>query len=825
MKFKHTAILLGLLFAGVVGLIVYSWIQGDEAETGDVLFPGLAGLKAEDIDSFEYVRTQPKDEKIVFTRVEPDKRWAVTSPYPAAIEQRDIDALIEAVIRLKPVPFGELKSDPEAHGLAAPSLKLTLRQGSVKSATLNVGTTTIGGSNAVTFVTTSASPNRPLAVRKSDLTPLFRDPQKADGEAWAVAKSLTDFRQRRLLGTGLRDPYAEAAALRVKTGDRELALKKGGPEQWTFVSPAAFGDADAGGDTEINPQVFTGVRPLMNALTLIQAQSLTDVIENPPKEDFAKYGLKADDPKVVRIELTDANNRTETLYLGQVVDEKATPVKRYARLEGDSCIAMVPVDRYDALVRTVADPSAMRNRDLFPNQQMSRIDAVDVAAGASTVKLRRFGPKDKAKWYVVGGTGDPKDAHFFAVDQLLQTISRPRLATGFPAKPDPADYAPNELKAVVTVWQDGLGETALPEPGKPSPEPPVKGDPVVLTFGKKSGETVAVKRTEKSRTSEYLVPDHVLAAVVKNRLAFLSAGVPTFATNLVAKATFDRPGGAVEVAKSTGEPDAEFPLGKWTFVRPDLQKGKLADQPRIAELLGILATLRTQNVVSENPSEADLKTYGLAPAPRLRVSMELTSEPGKIRSYEFGSETADKGFVHARHSGSPLVYTVPRVEVDRLIHDDLRDAQLVRMDRSKLTGIALRGWTGMIPVPPVHEYARKGPDWTCTAPPGVTADPVKVATFLSQVELLRVAKFVGSAKPEHKLDVASGAVEITFKLENAPAIVLTIGSAAEDPQQAYATVSTMPGEVVTIPVTALKAYISTPNGLAAPPKPVVPEKK
>ena len=48
MKFKHTAILLGLLLAGIVGLIVYSWIQGDDTETGDVLFPGLAGLKAED---------------------------------------------------------------------------------------------------------------------------------------------------------------------------------------------------------------------------------------------------------------------------------------------------------------------------------------------------------------------------------------------------------------------------------------------------------------------------------------------------------------------------------------------------------------------------------------------------------------------------------------------------------------------------------------------------------------------------------------------------------------------------------------------------------
>jgi hypothetical protein len=825
MKFKHTAILLGLLFAGVVGLIAYSWFQGEEAETGDVLFPGLAGLKAEDIDSLEFVRTQPKDEKIVFTRVEPDKRWTVSSPYPAAIEQRDVDALVDAVMKLKPVHFAEMKGDPAVHGLATPTVKLTIRQGSSKSATLNVGTTTIGGNNAVTFVTTSGSPNRPLAVKKTDLAPLFRDPQKADGEAWAVAKSLTDFRQRRLLGTGLRDPYAEATSLRVKVGDKDLHLKKEGADSWTFASPASFGEADAGGDTEINPQMFTGVRPLMNALTLIQAQSLTDIIENVPKEDFAKYGLKADDPKVVRIELTDKNNRTETLYLGNIVDDKATPVKRYARLEGDSCVVSVPVDRYDSLVRTVADPSAMRNRDLFPGQNMSLIDAVDVAVGPTAVKLRRFGPKDKAKWYVVGGSGDPKEANLFPVDQLLQTISRPRLATGFPAKSDAADFAPNELKAVVTVWQDGLGATALPEAGKPMPEPPLKGDPVVLTFGKKVGETVTVKRTEKNRSSEYLIPDHVLPTVAKGRLEFLSASVPTFATNKVAKATFDRPGGAVEVVKAAGEPDAAFPLGKWTFARPANQKDKLADQPRTAELLGLVSSLRAQKVVSENPTEAELKSFGLVPTPRLRVSIELNDEPGKIRGYEFGAETADKGFVYARHSGSPLVYTVPRVEVDRLMNDDLRDAQLFRIDRSKLTGFSLRGWTGMIPVPPMHEYVKKGPDWTCTAPPNVAADPVKVASFLTQLELLRVAKFVGPAKPEHKLDVASGAVEITFKIENGTPIVFTVGAAMDDPQHGFATVSTMPGEVVTIPVLALKAFIGTPNGLAVPPKPAAPEKK
>ena len=55
MKFKHTAILLGLVLAIIVGLIVYAMNQPEEATVGDVVFPGLAGLKVTDIVNGRFV--------------------------------------------------------------------------------------------------------------------------------------------------------------------------------------------------------------------------------------------------------------------------------------------------------------------------------------------------------------------------------------------------------------------------------------------------------------------------------------------------------------------------------------------------------------------------------------------------------------------------------------------------------------------------------------------------------------------------------------------------------------------------------------------------
>ena len=76
---------------------------------------------------------------------------------PAAINE-----LVTALLKAKPTTHPELSTNPAVHGLQPPGLKVTLRQGSERSSTINFGDVTSGG-KGVAFVTTSARPSRPLA--------------------------------------------------------------------------------------------------------------------------------------------------------------------------------------------------------------------------------------------------------------------------------------------------------------------------------------------------------------------------------------------------------------------------------------------------------------------------------------------------------------------------------------------------------------------------------------------------------------------------------------------------------------------------------------
>ncbi|MFO0935431.1 MAG: DUF4340 domain-containing protein [Gemmataceae bacterium] len=818
MKFKQTALLIGFVLVVLAGMIIYSMSQPEDLPIGDAIFPGLAGTNVAEIDTLEYVVTQPQELKLVFSRTGEQKLWKVTSPQPAHVDSRLVDLLVESILKLKPIRFAELKSDPKAHELDSPTVRITIREGSSKTATLNIGSTTIGGDKAVTFVSTSANPGLPLAVRKLDLAPLFKDATKGEGSAWTNVKSLSDFRPRRLLGFFSRDILGEATAVRILSGKKELSLKSiTGSPNWQFVVPETYGEADAGGDTEVNTNVFTGVRPLVNYLTTIQAQSSADFIESPSAEQIAKFGLKSDDVAVLRIELTTASG-TERLYVGKVVEGDEKPVKRYARLDGDSCIVKVPFDRFDAILRTVNDPNEMRNRDILMSTIRDRIDAIDVSMGPNVVHLRRFGPKDKASWFLVGGSGDPKEANANAIDLLLQALTRPRAAVGFPAASDPNAFAPAETKAVISLWQDAMGQTAIPIRGTNTPEPPLTGDPIVLTFGKKDGDAILLKKTVKTRSTEMKVAEQFLPFATLNRVHFVSPGVQPFATSAVAKATFFRPEGIVEIVKSTGPPDANYPNGKWTFAQPPAQKDKIADQPKINDVLGLLGNLRAFKVISETPTEADNKTYGLVPSPRLKINVELSTEPGKIRTVEFGAVTPDGGFVYARTGASSLVFTVPKVDMDRMLTEDLRDAVLYELDRSKLSGFTVRGWSSLIPVPPTYEYIKTGPDWSCKAPAGSTADPSRIATFLSHVEKPRALRFIGPIKPEYKLDPANGGIEISFKQDGGVPIVLTLGAETDDGLNYFAKTSAMPNEAVVISASVIRLFVGTPKGLLTVPK-------
>jgi hypothetical protein len=282
MNFRLTAVFLGLVLVLASGLMVLFLFEDDggASATADGLMAPLAaaGVTEKEIDTVELVRTEPTEQTLVFSKGQ-DGRWQLTRPTVAKVEGFAVEGLIRDLFNARPVPDPNLTENLSVHGLDRPTLRVTLRAGADRSQTVNVGNTVIGGDQANTYVTTSAAPRTPLAVRKSDLSALFRT-GATDGAAWKLAKWLPEYRVRRILAADVRDP-SEVQSVKVTTGGKELALVQTSPGEWGFASPPGYGAADYEGDSAPRPNSapFTGVRPMLNMLTALQVGGPDDYIE------------------------------------------------------------------------------------------------------------------------------------------------------------------------------------------------------------------------------------------------------------------------------------------------------------------------------------------------------------------------------------------------------------------------------------------------------------------------------------------------------------------------------------------------------------------
>jgi hypothetical protein len=817
MNVRLPLILLGLVGLALVGLLVaVSSDSGPAAGQPLLVINNVTDPKAaaDQVDAVEITRTEPTEGKLVFTKGEGGK-WAITEPTAARADTFAVDNLVRELVRLKPTPFAELSGNPAAHGLDKPTVKVTLRAGSSGEATLNLGTTTIGKDRAVTFVTTGERPGVPVAVRRGDLDPLFKA-GGGDGPAWGLVKWASDFRDRRLIGGDLRDPVSDLQKVSLKHAGKELALERTASGDWRFLSPPGYGLADVAGAPEPSNETVTGVRPLLNALTALQADP-ADVIENP--EPLDKYGLKPDDPNVLRVEFVPKAGKPEVLYIGKRVDEKAVPVKHFARVEGDAAVVKLQTDRFAQLTKLVADPAELRDRTLVSDVKKDAIDAIDVAVGGQTVRLRRVSVGAARQWVLYGGPTDPQIAGP-AAQTLVDALTRPRAAREVLPAPNDAAFAPPEVKAEVKLWFDGTEPPAAPaEAGKLPAEPKLKGDgkpAVTLLFGRREGDAAFVRRTAADGTKADLkVPDALAAQAARGRLDYLDLKLRSFATNAATKLAFSRGAEPFELAKDE-KPDPLYPTGKWTFAKPDRLKAQAADAGRVNDdLLGLLATQTANRVVSEQPSPDDLKRYGLDPAgPRLRVTVTQTGEPKEL-VYEFGTETDDKGQVYAKEGGRPFVFTVPKFVADNFLSLDLRDRTLYRIDRAKVQRVRVKGWKAVLGSPTEYTFDRKGTGWEAVQPAGFQVDPAKLEQLLGAALSPRAAAFVPGPTPEQGLDInaAPNAFQITVEAEGGAKTVLTLGNETDGGANVFAQTESLKGEVATLPAGPFKPFREKPAAL------------
>lgn len=839
MNFRLTAILFGAILVVGVVLLILSFSGDGETVSTDALAEELASVKPEQIDTVEIEREGGAKLKLVRAGKDHwDEEWDVTTPggkqhLTARADAGAVNELIASLLRAKPTAHPELSTNPAVHGLQPPGLKVTLRQGSERSSTINFGDVTSGG-KAVAFVTTSARPNRPLATPRSSVEPLFRDPGR--GKAVDLAKWAGDFRAKNVFANASSIDLVSAIALGTK--DKTLALTRAG-SGWVFTSPSGWGAADSIGDPA---KPLSGVNPLINTLTNLRAASAADFVEAPTPKELTDYGLNAGNADAVRVEITNRDNEKLVAFIGKAdTTAPATPPapgmpptpsdKVWVRVEGQPGVIRAAGRDLAGLRGLIENPDPLRDRTLLALEK-PHIDGLDLSTGA---RLRKVG----GEWKLFGPPTptEPQATNPDAVNRLLDALTQRRTIRSFPAAND-ANFAPGTTQVEVKVWADGFEPATDP---KAEPKPRDKAQPTTLIFGKTEGDSVHVRRIlPDGAKADFLVADKVklgpagesvdlVSAIKKSRLDLLDPSLKSFspeiANTIAVKGAANYQLNKDDKDSATGE--------RWTFVAPADKKGQTADTETVAEMLRLLGTTKSATkLVNEVPDEAALIGYGLAaaktppkdapPAPRLKVTIGLKDAPvdDHERIYEFGNPTADPGFVYARQVGKTAVFTVPRLVYDKFATPDLRDRHIFHFDVAKVTGVEFKGWGKAGFVAEFHFVKNKDGAWVIQSPPTPASymlDPAKLTAFLDLLSKTQVKSFVpGQALPEHGFGNEKEYLQITLKGAGGPLLVLTLGSLTPDGQAYYGWTTSLPqtAPLYTVEAAPLKKYKESSGAFA-----------
>lgn len=845
MNFRLTAILVGsVLVLGVV-LLIMSFLGDDSKTPKTGLMEELAALKPSDIDTVEMERADGS--RLTMTKKSDhwEEEWEIQTPggpqkVTASADQFAVEDLIKSLLNAQPTASPELTSNMAIHGLQPPSLKVTLKQGNERSSTINFGDVTIGGPKAVVFVTTSARPNRPLAVLRNSIEALFRTPG-GNGKTVDLAKWAPDFRTKSLFGTDSRLALDEIEALTLSARGKTLSIARSAGN-WKFVAPAGWGDLDLSGDTTAAPGTFTGARPLLGAITSLQASGPGDFIDNPTPDDLVKYGLVPANPDLIKVEARLKGKPVTTILIGkkdapQIPTGPAMPPagKVWVKVEGEPGVIKANAIDTAGLLAVIENPDPLRDHNLLAIADREKIDGLNITVGGQTTLLRRLGGAHEWKLYGNPSAGDPQPANDLAVRNILDVLLERRTIKSFP-QPNPNNFAPAEIKAELKLWVDGFEASSDPK-ADPKAEPKEKGKPITLLFGKKEGDSLYVRRTlPDGSTTEFPIPDKikltaggqvldVIATVAKTRLELLDLNLKTFSSNLVEKISvsglknFD--------LEKNEKKDPSTNKDRWTFASPPDQKGKTADTKTVDDML---TTLGTQNsvsrVVDETPTPAKLIEYGLAPpampppmpqpVPRLKVVVTLkgTDPADKERIYEFGVVTGDS--VYARQAGKAAVFTLPKFVYDKFAEADLRDKEIFHFDAAQVNGLELKGW-GNAGFQIVLNFEKKDGNWTAVAPPGFMADPRKIDKFLSTLSTTSVKSFLpGQPAPQQGAGNVKVTLEITLKMASGPPITITLGEPTSDNTAYFGWTSLLPKEspVFTVDSARFKEYKESSGAFA-----------
>ncbi len=777
MNFRLTATLFGVVAVLVASLLYVSLTQQDKTKQVDGPLASLsqAGVKVEEIDTIELTRTQPTEEKIVFKKQ--DKQWKIASEGGTRCEDTAVEAMVQELFKLQPTKYADALDNLTQLELSQPTVTVLVKAGE-KSAGVNIGRSSIGGDQPVTFVTSTDDAKRAYAVRTADLLSLFKaNPRNTEQHAYHRVKWANDFRKRRLTNLDNMNPLNDLASLTVTRGDKSFSIENK-ITNWNFTKPESYGRADIAGDSAPNPLQFTGLRPLINALVQLQVGGPDDFL---PTAELATYGLADTDVGRVTVQLKYKAKPEDVLYLGKKVERDGkpiTPTRLYARLGSEAVVRLITTDKLEAFVNTVSDPSVLRNRDLISDTAKDTIDAIDSTFGTG-VQLRRVNIGTEPKWALYG-QGTPLDATRPMVDFLLTQLCQPRVAIDVLLQPNDALFAKpvGQLK----VWFNGVpkqtGLTAFPAEIK------LHGEPTVFTFGQSEKNVIYVRRTDAGQVTDFAVPVSLLGPVSASRVMLIDPKLGGYAVPQAKSVVTLRGTERTEFQKEAAA-DPGYPRGgKWRIVAPEPRKGQTADGDLMALVLDRLAGLAGARLIEESPSDERLKALGISPvAPTYSIKTAGVEDNEKEREYHFGNFNEDKSGVYFRVVGKPFVFLADAATVEFITKADYSDKVLARLDVDKIKALYLAGWkrTGAT-VGVDIEYLNNV--WTARDSKTATVDEDQVKKILQAVEAPKKIKDLTVAAgelPPSEFGFNEFSTTIIVEMQDKSLLRMTIG--AESPEK------------------------------------------
>jgi len=161
--------------------------------------------------------------------------------------------------------------------------------------------------------------------------------------------------------------------------------------------------------------------------------------------------------------------------------------------------------------------------------------------------------------------------------------------------------------------------------------------------------------------------------------------------------------------------------GAWQIIEP---KPFRADQTNVSSTLSSLASLNSQRVIEDKPS--DLRQYGLQPP---AVEVNVTEKDTKSQKLLLGDDTPNGSGVYAMLAGDPRVYTIAsynRSSIAKTLND-FRDKRLLPVSAEQVSRLDI------IRKNQVLEFGRTKDGWQFLQPKPMRADNTQVGDLVQKL--------------------------------------------------------------------------------------------